>query len=104
MERGRGAVETDIGRDGRLPGERVQRLGLGDLMDEAPAGENVEEIGLVGAHRSCRKFQGKVAACRGAAGVTGPPGDSNSEHRGQSSAPKYRAKMGLRTDPGLLCH
>ena len=75
MERRRGAVETDVGRDGRLPGERVQRLGLGDLMDEAPAGENVEEIGFVGAHR----LSGAVnAAARrgGAAGVTGPARDS----------------------------
>jgi hypothetical protein len=51
MQRRRRAVETNISRDGRLPGERVQRLGLGDLMDEAPAGENVEEIGFVGANR-----------------------------------------------------
>src|ERR1700692_478901 len=51
MERRRGAVETNISRDGRLPGERVQRLGLGDLVDKTPAGENVEEIGFIGAHR-----------------------------------------------------
>src|SRR5580693_814197 len=96
MQRRRGAVESDIGRDGRLTGERVQRLGLRDLVDEAPAGENVEEIGFVGAHRSCRKFQGEAAARRGAAGVTGPPGDLNLEQRRQSGEPKYRAKMALR--------
>src|SRR5580658_1017080 len=31
--------------------ERVERLRLGDLMNEATLGKNLEEIGLVGAHR-----------------------------------------------------
>ena len=44
MQRWRGAVETDIAGDRRLPRQRVERLGLRDLMDEAAVGENVEEV------------------------------------------------------------
>ena len=50
MQRRRGAVEADIGGDGRRTRQRIQRLGLRHLMDEAALGKNVEKIGLVGAH------------------------------------------------------
>ena len=51
VQRRRGAVEADIGGDRRGARERVERLRLGDLMDKAPAGEDVEKIRLVRAHR-----------------------------------------------------
>ena len=51
VKRRRGAVEADIGGDRRGARERVERLRLGDLMDKAPAGEDVEKIRLVRAHR-----------------------------------------------------
>ena len=50
MERGRRAVEPDIGRDRRRARALVEHLGLRHLVDEAPARQDVEEIGLVGAH------------------------------------------------------
>ena len=59
MQRGRGAVEADIGGDGAGCGARVERLGLRDLVDEAALGQNVKKIGLIGAH--CWALD---AACR----------------------------------------
>ena len=50
MQRGRRAVEPDIGRDRSRAGPRVERLRLGDLVDEAPIGQYLQEIGFVGAH------------------------------------------------------
>ena len=44
MQRRRRAVETDIGSDRRRTGERVERLGLRDLMDVAPAGEDIQKL------------------------------------------------------------
>jgi len=51
MQRRRGAVEADIAGNRRRTRQRVERLGLGDLMDESSRGEHIEKIGLVGAHR-----------------------------------------------------
>ena len=51
MQRRRRAVEADIGGDGRRARERIQGFGLRNLVDEPPLGEDVEKIGLVGAHR-----------------------------------------------------
>ena len=56
MQRRRGAVESDIGGDPRGQRARIQRLGLRDLVDEAPVGEDVEEIGFVGAHDTALWF------------------------------------------------
>jgi hypothetical protein len=50
MQRGRGAIEADVTGDARGFRQHVEGLGLGNLMDEAPAGQNVEKIGFVGAH------------------------------------------------------
>ena len=51
MQRGRGAVETDIGGDRLRFGELVEGVGLRDLVDEAAARQRMQEIGLVAAHR-----------------------------------------------------
>ena len=50
MQRRGRAVEADIGGDAAGLGERVEVVGLGDLVDEPPAGEHAQEIGLVNAH------------------------------------------------------
>ena len=51
---GRGAVEADIGGDRLGAREFVERLRLGNLMDEAALDKLAQEIGLVVAHRTAR--------------------------------------------------
>ena len=50
MKRRCGAVKSDITRDRSLDRERVQRIGFGDLMDEAPGLQDVQEFGFVSTH------------------------------------------------------
>src|SRR5262245_24086064 len=50
MERGRGAIETDIAGDARRFRQGIERLRLRHLVNEPAGREHVEEIGLVGAH------------------------------------------------------
>ena len=50
VQRGRRAVEADIGRDRSGLGARVEVLRLRDLVDEAALGENIKKFGLIGAH------------------------------------------------------
>ena len=76
MQRGRGAVEADIGGDRLAARERVERLGLRDLMDEAAAREDVA------GNRTCRRSS--AVSCRAGwchsvrrGGVTGPAADFN---------------------------
>ena len=56
MQRRSGAVEPDVTGDSRIARARVKRLGLGDLMDESPARQHIQEIGLVSAHRMVLSF------------------------------------------------
>src|SRR5262249_45285595 len=51
MQRWCRAVEPDIAGDDGRARQRIECLGLRDLMDESSRGEHVEEIGLVGVHR-----------------------------------------------------
>ena len=48
MERLGGGVEADIAWHDLARGERVQALGIGDLVDTAALVEQAQEIGLVG--------------------------------------------------------
>ena len=50
MERRRGGIETDIARHDLLGGERIEALGVGDLVDIAALVEHAQEIGGVVAH------------------------------------------------------
>ena len=50
MQRRRGAIEADISSDRFFARERVQRIRLGDLMDKAPGGQDIQKIGFVRAH------------------------------------------------------
>ncbi len=93
-----GAVEADIGRDRRLARERVQCLGLRDLVNEAPGGENVKEIGLVGAHYN----SSDRTAVRGAAGVTGPGRDSTADAVVGMGVPIMK-KAAIACDGGFQC-
>ena len=46
MQAGRGAVEADVGDDAALRGRRVERLGVGALVDEAARRDLAQELGL----------------------------------------------------------
>src|ERR1700758_1702497 len=72
MQRRRSAIEADIAGNRRRTRQRVERLRLGDLMDESSRGEHVEEIGLVGVHRATFRDHAPCYADGGAGGVTGP--------------------------------
>ena len=48
------AVEADIGGHRFLRGIGIQRLRIGDLMDEAAGVKLAQEVGLVGAHEGAR--------------------------------------------------
>src|SRR5580658_1017554 len=50
MERGRGAVEADIGGEPRALRQGVEGVGLRNLVDEAAARQHIEKIGLEGRH------------------------------------------------------
>ncbi len=47
MDAGGGRVVADIAGDAALGREGVEALGVGDLVDEAPLIEDVEEVGFV---------------------------------------------------------
>jgi hypothetical protein len=51
MQRRRRAIEADVAGDRRRVRQAIERLGLGDLMDESSRGEHVEEVGFIGLHR-----------------------------------------------------
>jgi hypothetical protein len=50
MQRRRGTVEADISGDRLFTRECVQRLRLGDLMNEAASGQDLKKLGFVRAH------------------------------------------------------
>ena len=50
MQRRRGAIESDIGRDHAGLRARIQRLGLRHLVNEAALGQDVEKIGFIRTH------------------------------------------------------
>ncbi len=63
MQRGRGAIKADIGGNRARLGARIQCLGFRDLVDEAALGQNIKEIGFIGAH--CCYLGGGLVACVG---------------------------------------
>ena len=84
MQRGRGAIESDIGGDRARLRARVQRLGLRDLMDEAALGQDVEKIGFIRAH--CLGSRAAALSHPSAGGVTGPASDSTMQWQPARSA------------------
>ncbi len=50
MQAGRGRVEADVARHDLLLRERVERIGVGHLMDVAALVEQLEKGGTVGGH------------------------------------------------------
>ena len=50
VQRGRGAVEADIGDELALGGQRIQRLRVGNLMDEAALLQHIQKIRFKSSH------------------------------------------------------
>ena len=94
MQRGRGAVEADIGGDRPSTRERIERVGLRHLVDEAAARENVKEIGLIAAHRLCSPSGGwcnrsGAGIKRGGASTVGCGRFGCARHRPDQSVGKH---------------